>query len=144
MARHALLLVLICCTSVILHPQVFEDQRIRSDCRGTLTFQNSSGIINVNKSQLNIEIMSTTVLLNGCGCFRLYEKINGIGKSQLIKMQGWQKIVIKTVKSITKIMCDKIDSYPVVKVDIRRSRLLYNDYFDLPLCSAKVSSLENI
>jgi hypothetical protein len=127
-----------------IYPQVFEDQRSRSDCRGTLTFRNGSGLINVNESQLNIEIISRRVILNGCGCFRLFEKRNGKGKSQLIKRHGWQKIVIKTIKSITKIKCYKINSYHILKVDSGRSKLLYNGYLDLPLCSAKVSSSENI
>ena len=143
MTRHVLLLVLMCFTSVI-NPQVFEDQRIRADCRGTLTFRNGSGLTNVNESQLNIKIMSTTVLLNGCGCFRLFEKRNGKGKSQLIKRHGWQRIVIKTIQSITKIKCDNIDFYPIRKIDIGRSKLLNDGYLDLPLCSAKVSSLVNI
>ena len=107
-------------------------------------FQNGSEMINVNESQLNIEIISSRVILNGCGCFRLFEKRNGKGKSQLIKRHGWQTIVIKTIKSITKIICDRIDSYPILKVDSGRSKLLYDGYFDLPLCSAKVSSLDNI
>ena len=143
MTRHILLLVLMYFMSVI-YPQVFEDQRIRADCRGTLTFRNGSGLTNVNESQLNIKIMSTRVMLSGCGCFRLFEKRNGKGKSQLIKRQGWQKIALKTVKSITNIICDRIDSHPILKIHIGRSKLRYDDYLDLPLCSAKVSTLENI
>ena len=124
------------------YPRVFEDQRIRADCRGTLTFRNGSGLINVNESQLNIEIISRRVILNGCGCFRLFEKRNWKGKSQLIKSHGWQRIVIKTVKSITKIKCYNIDFYPILKIHIEKSKLLNDGY--LPLCSAKVSSLVNI
>ena len=75
-------------------------------------FQNGSEMINVNESQLNIEIISSRVILNGCGCFRLFEKRNGKGKSQLIKRHGWQKIVIKAIKSITKINVIKLTSIP--------------------------------
>ena len=100
-----LLLVLLCFTSV-LHMLVLEDNIAMPDCKGSLVFHTMTGERRtVVYSEGEVFIVARTVRLAGCGCYRVFARKYGRGRSQVITRQGLHRIVLRTIQSVTRIEC---------------------------------------
>ena len=90
-----LLVILLCAPSVIPDNQ--------SQCKGSLMFHCASNIVRIHYSQPSTELVSSVVTLQGCGCYRLYERRRWKAVSTDIKTRGDPP---HQVRSIYKFKCD--------------------------------------
>ena len=84
---------------------------ISSLCIGSITIyddENSSYNFPSSVDSLRKGLKVGMVKLEGCGCYRLYEKTYRRGKSHFVTRRGRQKIGLKVVKSVFNENCSLI------------------------------------
>merc|ERR1712228_520902 len=73
-------------------------------CAGSIILNEDLNLI-FRSTLNNISFKVVTARLEGCGCFRLYQKNGSKGRSQLVKKRGVNKVNLKGVGSIDKEKC---------------------------------------
>ena len=87
----------------------------------------SSIILNEDPNQIfgfsvdNINYKVATIRLEGCGCFRLYQKSGARGKSQLISRRGINEVNLTRVGSIFKEKCPGVKKSNLRNVQLFKS-----------------------
>merc|ERR1711936_1514504 len=78
----------------------------KGECKGSLTLLNSAGdIIEIKEDTAITKVEKATV--EGCGCYRLYERKNKRGRSYYINKNGEHILPLRTVGSIALAPCSK-------------------------------------
>jgi len=80
------------------------------ECIGSVIFQSNQDLTFSTSMSCIRGLRVTTVIKEGCGCFRLHDGASGRGRSVTLVENGEHKLTIKRVKSLYKISCsDEID-----------------------------------
>ena len=84
------------------------------ECRGLVRLVSPCGLpLEYKETKAHINFKAATAVLEGCGCFRLFERKNSKGRSLFINMIGEHSVPLKRVRSIAKVSCpqesDKTD-----------------------------------
>merc|ERR1712228_943369 len=88
-------------------------------CAGSIILNEDLNLI-FRSTLNNISFKVVTARLEGCGCFRLYQKNGSKGRSQLVKKRGVNQVNLKRVGSIVKEKC-------VIDLKLQRENKLLKD-----------------
>ena len=81
-----------------------------SECVGSVQFHSRQDLQFSASQSCILGLRVTTVVKEGCGCFRLHEGVRGAGRSVTLLENGEHELSIKRVKSLFKISCkDEIE-----------------------------------
>ena len=101
--------VLILCLAQLsqMRASVIEgSDRLLSQCEGQIKLFTDSGEVRVfREAERKTNLAVNTAVLEGCGCFRLFEKKNFRGRSYQVKNMGEHKIGLRRVRSLFKTTC---------------------------------------
>jgi len=90
---------------------VIDTETISSiECIGSVIFESNQDLMFSTSMSCIRGLRMTTVIKEGCGCFRLHDGARGRGRSVTLVKNGEHELTIKRVKSLYKISCsDEID-----------------------------------
>merc|ERR1712013_757268 len=90
---------------------VMDTETISSiDCIGSVIFESNQDLMFSTSMSCIRGLRVTTVIKEGCGCFKLHDGARGRGCSVTLVENGEHELTIKRVKSLYKISCsDEID-----------------------------------
>ena len=75
-------------------------------CVGSISLVTVHGdVYKFNESQEKVNIKATKAVLEGCGCYRLFERRKYKGRSYQVTRGGEQDIYIKKVRSVARTRC---------------------------------------
>jgi hypothetical protein len=76
------------------------------ECKGLVRLISSCGFVQEFKdTEKHLNFNANKLVLEGCGCFRLFERRGHRGKSYLVNQNGKQKVPLRRVRSMAKIKC---------------------------------------
>ena len=78
-----------------------------SVCVGSIMF-NENSLLVFNTSVLVMDHQVSQVRLEGCGCFRLYQRSGKRGRSVRVEQRGVTQVRIKRVGSLVKEECSQL------------------------------------
>ena len=77
-----------------------------AECKGLVSLISSCGFVQEFKdTEGHLNFNAAKVVLEGCGCFRLFERRGHRGKSYLVNQNGKQNVPLRRVRSMAKIKC---------------------------------------
>jgi len=80
------------------------------ECIGSVIFESNQDLVFSTSMSCIRGLRVTTVIKEGCGCFKLHDGARGRGRSVTLVENGEHELTIKRVKSLYKISCsDEID-----------------------------------
>ena len=82
------------------------DDISNSECVGSVQFHSRQDLQFSASQSCILGLRVTTVVKEGCGCFRLHEGVRGVGRSVTLLENGEHELSIKRVKSLFKISCN--------------------------------------
>ena len=99
---------------------IFGQERRTGFCSGSIKMVSPSREVAVFRDvEGNINMKASIVSVEGCGCYRLFEKKNYRGRSYHADRMGEHRIHLRKVKSLLKVPCS---------MWIRRPRTLGNQF----------------
>ena len=83
-------------------------RQMLEQCDGHVDLIDQSKLsIRYTNNSTSMNFKPTKAILNGCRCFKLFEKQNGRGRGFLLNKIGATFVPLKRVKSLYKVSCEK-------------------------------------
>ena len=77
-----------------------------AECEGSLSLVSPCGVtLKYQENTPHIRFNAAKAVLEGCGCYRLYERKNYRGKSFAVTERGSHVVTLRKVRSISKVSC---------------------------------------
>ena len=103
MVNHIMMLIMFCYQ---INGKSIVGAKNEDECKGLIRLRSSCGFVQeYRKDQRHLNFNAAKAFLEGCGCYRLYERRRHRGKSYTVDKIGEHTILLRRVRSLTKIMC---------------------------------------
>ena len=103
LANHIMMLTTFCYQ---IHGKSIVGPRNEDECRGLIRLRSSCGFVQeYSGDQRHLNFNAAKAFLEGCGCYRLYERRRHRGKSYTVDKIGDHTIRLRRVRSLEKIKC---------------------------------------
>ena len=120
LANHIMMLTTFCYQ---IHGKSIVGPRNEDECRGLIRLRSSCGFVQeYSGDQRHLNFNAAKAFLEGCGCYRLYERRKHRGKSYTVDKIGDHTIFLRRVRSLEKIKCPGEAILPNVVVHEHRRK----------------------
>ena len=97
--------------------------KLEDECKGLIRLRSSCGFVQeYREDQRHLNFNAAKAFLEGCGCYRLYERRRHQGKSYTVDKIGEHTILLRRVRSLEKIKCPGEAILPNVVVHEHRRK----------------------
>ena len=89
--------------------QLVEDPVRGKECKGVLKLRSAPGHVQEYREDTkDINIKAKIAVLEGCGCFRLYQGTKNNGRSFYVNKNGEHRIHLRKIGSLKKVACPRL------------------------------------